>query len=312
MFNMIERISKIKLLFSIYLNKNTLMNPARYLDYNGEFYRSTDAIFQTTNRSFRYGDGIFETMRCENGKIHLLNYHVQRLKEGVSLLQFDRLHMFDESFILSRVEALLKKNDLLESECRIRLAVFRDGEGLYTPTTNMPAYLLEASRLDKKINIHNQAGLIIDIFPDHRKSVNTLSGLKSSNALLYVLAANYRKKHGLDDVVILNQEGFICESSSSNIFVIYQNNIYTPALTEGCVDGVMRRSIIDFAGETGIEIIEAQINPQILNEAEEVFLTNAVHGMQCVLGYKKKRYFNRLSKEFWSQYERWLDTRDTE
>ena len=196
--------------------------------------------------------------------------------------------------------------NLLENECRVRLAVFRDGDGLYTPTTNATAYLLEVSRLDKKVNIHNQAGLIVDVFPDHRKPINTLSGLKTSNALLYVLAANYRKKHGLDDVVILNQDGFICESSSSNIFVIYQNTIYTPALTEGCVRGVMRRSIIDFAQETGIEIIEAQISPHILNEAEEIFLTNAVHGMQCVLGYKKKRYFNRLSKVFWGQYEQWL------
>lgn len=304
MFSMIGKTTKRTIDFKI--NKNILMNQARYLDYNGEFYRNTEAIFQAGNRSFKYGDGIFETMRCDNGKIPLLNYHIQRLQESMELLQFDRPHKFGDDLILSRVEALLRKNDLLENECRVRLAVFRDGDGLYTPTTNATAYLLEVSRLDKKVNIHNQAGLIVDVFPDHRKPINTLSGLKTSNALLYVLAANYRKKHGLDDVVILNQDGFICESSSSNIFVIYQNTIYTPALTEGCVRGVMRRSIIDFAQETGIEIIEAQISPHILNEAEEIFLTNAVHGMQCVLGYKKKRYFNRLSKVFWGQYEQWL------
>lgn len=282
------------------------MNQARYLDYNGEFYRNTEAIFQSNNRSFRYGDGIFETMRVEDGKIPLLSYHVERLQKSMILLQFDNAHRFDEDFVLKRIQELLIKNGLLDSECRVRLAVFRDGEGLYTPTTNAPAYLIEVNRLDKKINIHNQAGLIIDVFPDHRKSVNSLSALKSSNSLLYVLAGVHRKKHGLDDVVILNDEGFICETSSSNIFVIYENTIYTPALTEGCVDGVMRRSIIDFAGAAGIEIIEAQINPHILNEAEEIFITNAVHGIQCVLGYKKKRYFNRLSKNFWGQYEQWL------
>lgn len=282
------------------------MNQARYLDFNGEFYRNTEAIFDVDNRSFKYGDGVFETMRCENGTIPLLSYHVQRLQKSMGLLQLDKPQKFSEDFVLERVQALLIKNELIESECRVRMAVFRDGAGLYTPTTNVPAYVIEISRLDKKVNIHNQAGLIIDVFPDHKKPVNSLSALKSSNSLLYVLAGVYRKKYGLDDVVILNDDGFICESSSSNIFVIYQNTIYTPALTEGCVEGVMRSSLIDFALDNNIEIVEAQINPHILNEAEEIFLTNAVHGMQCVLGYKKKRYFNRLSKEFWSGYEQWL------
>lgn len=286
------------------------MNQPRYLDNNGEFYRNTEAIFQSENRSFRYGDGIFETMRCENGRVPLLTYHVQRLQKSMSLLCFDNAQKFNENFIQDRLEALLAKNELLKGECRVRLAIYRDGGGLYTPNTNNPAYLLEVSRLDKKVNIHNQAGLIIDVFPDHKKSIDSLSALKSSNSLLYVLAGNYRKKNGLDDVVILNNEGFICESSSSNIFVIYQNTIYTPALTEGCVDGVMRRSLIDFAHDNEIEIVEAQISSPILNEAEEIFLTNAVHGMQCVLGYKKKRYFNRLSKELWTKYEHWLYNTD--
>lgn len=281
------------------------MNQARYLDNNGEFSRNTEAIFQSDNRSFRYGDGIFETMLCEDGKVSLLTYHVQRLQKSMSLLHFDNIRKFDENFIQTKLNALLAKNELLAGECRVRLAIYRDGGGLYTPNTNNPAYLLEVSRLDKKVNIHNQAGFIIDIFPDHKKPVNSLSPLKSSNSLLYALAGNYRKKHGLDDVIILNSDGFICESSSSNIFVIYQNTIYTPALTEGCVEGVMRQSLIDFAQDNDIEIVEAQISSNILNEAEEIFLTNAVYGMQCVLGYKKKRYFNRLSKELWIKYEQW-------
>jgi len=281
------------------------MNYSRFLDFNGQFYHIEDPVFQITNRSFRYADGLFETMRWTNGDIQLLNYHIERLQKGMNILKLEGADRYDSSFVRQKVTILLKKNQLIENECRIRFSVFRDGAGLYTPQTNQPAYAIEVTKLDKKIDINNQSGLIIDIFSEHSKPQNILSNIKSSNALLYVLAGVYRKKHGLDDVLLINDSGFLVESSSSNLFVWYNGLLYTPALSEGCVEGVMRRSILDFAKENDIEIVEAQINPQILNEAEEIFLTNAVSGMQCVLGYKKKRYFNRLSKNLWHKYEEW-------
>ncbi len=281
------------------------MNHSRFLDFNGRFYHTEEAIFRVTNRSYRYGDGLFETLLWENREIQLLNYHVDRLQKSMDVLKMEGGKLFNSSFIHQKVTSLLEKNQLIESECRIRFSVFRDGEGLYTPQTNQSTYVIEVNKLDKKVNVNNQSGLIVDIFQDHRKPQNSLSNIKSSNAILYVLAGIYRKKHGLDDVLLINESGFLVESSSSNFFVWYNGILYTPALSEGCVDGVMRRSILDFARENEIEIIEAQINPHILNEADEIFLTNAIHGMQCVLGYKKKRYFNHLSKDLWQRYEQW-------
>src|SRR5690606_6195942 len=281
------------------------MNHSRFLDFNGRFYHTEEAILRVTNRSYRYGDGLFDTVRWDNREIQLLNYHVERLQKSMDALKMDGGKLFNSSFIHQKVTSLLHKYQLIESECRIRFSVFRDGEGLYTPQTNQSAYVIEVNKLDKKVNVNNQSGLIVDIFQDHRKPQNSLSNIKSSNAILYVLAGIYRKKHGLDDVLLINESGFLVESSSSNFFVWYNGILYTPALSEGCVDGVMRRSILEFARENEIEIIEAQINPHILNEADEIFLTNAIHGMQCVLGYKKKRYFNHLSKDLWQRYEQW-------
>lgn len=281
------------------------MNQARFLDFNGEIFHSEEAILKASNRSFRYGDGVFESMRWENGTVSLLNFHVERLQKSMDLLKIEGGRRFTEDFLLDKIDSLLKRNSLRDHSCRVRLSVFRDGEGLYTPLTHQSAYLLEVSALDKVSNVHNQAGLIIDVFGDHKKSANALANIKSANALLYVLAGIYRKKHALDDVLLVNDQGFLVESASSNIFIWYRNQLYTPALSEGCVDGVMRRSLIEFAAANDIEIIEAQINTQILNEAEEIFLTNAVHGMQCVLGYQKKRYFHKLSKELWRKYLQW-------
>src|SRR5690606_35689778 len=128
---------------------------------------------------------------------------------------------------------------------RVRFSVFRNGEGLYTPETNKAGFLLEAQPLNQKIYAHNPAGLIIDVYQKHRKTTGPFSHMKSNNALLFVLASLYKKERGLDDVVILNQDGNLCESTHSNLFVWYKNGLYTPALSEGCVDGVMRRAVIE-------------------------------------------------------------------
>ncbi|EDM34275.1 hypothetical protein PBAL39_12443 [Pedobacter sp. BAL39] len=95
----------------------------------------------------------------------------------------------------------------------------------------------------------------------------------------------------------MNQHGFLCESISSNIFVVYDQQIYTPALSEGCIAGVMRNVVMGMAKSNGIPMVEAQINPEVLNEAEEVFITNATGGIRWVMGYGRKRYFNEISKD---------------
>ena len=110
------------------------------------------------------------------------------------------------------------------------------------------------------------------------------------------MAGIFKTQNKLDEVFLLNQNGFLCEAGSSNIFVWYQNHLYTPALSEGCVEGVMRQVMINIAKKNNIAITEAQINPEILYEADEVFLTNASRGIQWVMGYGVKRYFNKVSK----------------
>ena len=280
------------------------MENRHYFNYNGIISESGDKVIGIQNRSFRYGDGLFESMRWENGEISFLDYHIERLHKGMDILKIEGAKLFDAFFIRQHVTQLVKRNKL-QGAARIRFNVFRDGAGLYSPETNRAAFLLEVDPLNAKVNSHNSAGIIIDIFKDHKKPINDFSQIKSNNALLYIMAGIYRKNHGLDDVILLNENGLLCEASGSNVFIWYRNTLYTPAISEGCVDGVMRRVVMEVARENDIDVIEAQINPEILNEAEELFLTNAVHGMQWVLGYQKKRFFNRLSKDLQAKIAQW-------
>ena len=93
----------------------------------------------------------------------------------------------------------------------------------------------------------NENGLIIDIFPDARKSVDIFSNLKSANYLPYVMAAIWAKENKLNDALILNQHDRICDSTIANVFWVKDNKIFTPPLNEGCVAGVMRRKILELA-----------------------------------------------------------------
>ena len=136
----------------------------------------------------------------------------------------------------------------------------------------------------------------MDVYTEMLKPVNFLSNYKTCSALTYVMAGLYKTEHKLDDVFLLNQQGYLCESISSNVFVWYKDHLYTPALNEGCVAGIMRQVVINMCVARGIPVTEAQINPDILHQAEEVFVTNATRGIQWVIGYGIKRYFNGLSK----------------
>ena len=267
----------------------------QYILHNDEFFTSTHPVLTASNRSFRYGDGLFETIRMNNGKLQFPEYHVDRLKAGMKALKIEGSVLLDEYFLKQKTAELCKKNKLKDN-VKFRLSIYRGGEGLYTPEINKYGYVLEATPLDSNQYEINKKGLIVDVYNELTKPVNVLSNCKTSNSLLYVMAGLYKKQHKLDETIILNQHGFICETISSNIFVVYDKQIYTPALSEGCIAGVMRKVVMQLAKANNIPIIEAQLNPEVLRQAEEVFITNAVGGIRWVMGYGRKRYFNEISK----------------
>jgi branched-chain amino acid aminotransferase len=266
-----------------------------YINFNGSIVPADQLIFKANNRGFRYGDGLFESMRYMKGKLKFPEMHIDRIQKGMKLLRFDNCSLIDTWFLREKVEELIRRNRT-GADARVRLTVFRDSEGLYSPVSNKFGYVIEIQKLDESQYVLNKKGLIIDVYDEIPKPVNALSNLKTCNAMIYVLAGIYKNHNALDEVLILNHHGFLCESMSSNVFVVYDRKLYTPALNEGCIAGVMRQIVMRLAKENNIELVEAQINPDILNEADEVFLTNAGKGIQWVMGYNNKRYFNEVSR----------------
>lgn len=265
-----------------------------FINFNGEYFPQNTPLLNIGNRGFKYGDGLFESMRLMKGKLKFAELHADRLQRGMKALKIDGYSQMDTWFLNEIVTELARRNRVKHG--RLRLTVYRDAEGLYTPSQNKMGYCLELNPSEEPRYFLNERGLIMDVFADLPKPCNYLSNIKTCNSLIYVMAGIHKTQNRLDDVFLLNQNGNLCEASSSNIFINYQNHLYTPALSEGCVEGVMRQVVIKLAEENNIPLTEAQINPDILYEADEVFLTNATRGIQTVMGFGVRRYFNKYSK----------------
>ncbi|HJP62266.1 MAG TPA: aminotransferase class IV [Mucilaginibacter sp.] len=265
-----------------------------YINFNGEILAADSKLLTIANRGFKYGDGLFESMRLMKGHLKFADLHADRLQRGMKLLKIDGYSQMDTWFLKEKVEQLATRNRIKHG--RLRLTVYRDAEGLYAPTQNKMGYCLELQPMDEPRYFLNDKGLIMDVFTELPKPVNYLSNVKTCNSLPFVMAGLFKTQNRLDDVFLINHRGNLCEAGSSNIFVWYKSHLYTPALSEGCVEGVMRNIVINLARQSNIPFTEAEINPDILYEADEVFLTNASRGIQWVMGFGVKRYFNQLSK----------------
>ncbi|HET6990170.1 MAG TPA: aminotransferase class IV, partial [Bacteroidia bacterium] len=157
---------------------------------------------------------------------------------------------------------------------------------------------LEMWPFDHNEYVLNDKGMSVELYQDIRKPINKLSTLKTANSQLYVLAALYAKKMNVDDAILINHNGNVIEATGSSLFAVKNGVLYTSPLSEGCVAGVMRGVIMEIAKENRIAVYEVPLPLSIMLNSDEIFLTNAVRGIQWVSSYKAKRYFNNTAKKF--------------
>lgn len=265
-------------------------SPKKYI-YNGELINGTElANIAFSNRAFKFGDSLFETIRYSNKNILFLADHILRLKLSMPILKMKIPSYFSMDYFLKKISDLIYANNLQDKSARIRLTVFRKGSGQYYPDSNEVDFLIETDEIDSKNYLFPTQGLSIDIFNDILKPINRLSNLKTGNALIYVLAAINKDSMRLDDCLIINEKGNICEATSSNIFALKNNLLLTPPLSEGCVSGIMRKQIQKIAETKKILVIEKPFTPHTLIEADEVFITNTIQGPQWVRQFQSRVY----------------------
>jgi branched-chain amino acid aminotransferase len=112
------------------------------------------------------------------------------------------------------------------------------------------------------------------------------------------LASIYAEENDLDNCVLINEKKGVVEVTNGNIFILKGGAIKTPALTEGCIKGVIRKKVIEIiAKNSDYTLQETNISPFELQKSDEVFITNAIIGIQPVTHYKKKKFTTEFSKK---------------
>lgn len=261
-----------------------------YYDLNGKVYPESDNSISVNNRSFRYGDGFFETIKLKNSSICLQNLHFARIAKSLDILGFDTPKHFSFIKLKEQIVALATKNDHNDLG-RIRLTFFRNDGGLYDTISLQPNILIQSFSLNESVSTLNENGLVIDVYPTAQKSCDIFSTIKSNNYLQYAMAALWAKENKLNDALLLNCNNNIADSTIANIFIIKNTVIKTPRLTDGCIDGVSRKHIINCL-QNKMTIEESSITIDDILTADEVFLTNAIKGISWVRNFRDKMYSN--------------------
>tara|TARA_B100000795_G_scaffold240608_1_gene202878 strand:+ start:2489 stop:3346 length:858 start_codon:yes stop_codon:yes gene_type:complete len=253
-----------------------------------------DKLFDTSNRSLKYGDGIFETMRLIKGKIMFWDDHYARLERGLKYLKID-ISLKGKDFWQEEIERLVVKNNY--TEARIKLTAYRDSPGLYTPMGNRLGFIIEGLSYDNSTYNHMSEGITLGVFENDFKSISPVSNLKTTSALLFVIASIDRKERGLGELVVLNTSKRVCEGTASNIFLRIGNELHTPSLKEGCLDGVMRKQIINFFSQKNHAVSQGEVTVEMLEKADEIFLTNTVSGVQAIGSFRGRVLNNDTAGE---------------
>ena len=269
----------------------------QFINFNGTIIPSHIPLFTISNRAFCYGDGLFETIRVMNSVPLFLTDHIQRLTNGMKSLKMNVPDFFSPDFFKQKILELTKKNKL-QNNLRVRLQIFRNGNGLYTPESNDVSYCIQVEKLPDTAKKYflNKKGFKVDVYEKFSKPISEISNLKTCNALYYILAGLHKKEKNLDDCLLLNYNRNIAEASSSNIFIVRKNIFFTPSLKDGCVAGVMRKQIIELLKKNKKVIHECSLSVQDLLKADEIFLTNIINGIRWVEHFRGSAYRNTHSK----------------
>ena len=270
-----------------------------YINLNGKIQPGDQPALLVSNRGYRYGDGLFETMKLMKGQILLEPFHFERLFSGLSLLKFEIPKLFTAVKLKEEILNLCKKNEC-EQQARVRLSVFRGNGGLYDDDRGLQ-YVIECWPLDESVNKLNENGLVIDMYPDAKKNCDVFSNLKTANFLPYNMAALYAKENKLNDCLVMNANGNIADATIANLFIIKGSKIITPALAEGCVNGVMRKYLLEKLQDAGYEIHESPVSVADMEKADELFLTNAINGIRWVKQFRDKIYSNINTVEIYDR-----------
>jgi branched-chain amino acid aminotransferase len=266
------------------------------INFNGTIQPS-DANLLVNNRAFLYGDGVFETLKILDNKVLFLEEHYFRLMSSMRVVRMEipmyfTLEYFEEQLLL------LAQAKSISASARVRITVYRNQGGYYLPIQNEVSFLIYAVPLVHPLYFFESLSYEVDLYKDFYVTKQLLSSIKTTNKLINITGSIFAKENGLDNCLLLNDSKNVVEALQGNLFMLMGNQLITPPVSEGCLNGVMRKQIIDLVKKIeGIELVEAPISPFDLQKADELFITNVIKGIQPITKYRKKEFTSTIASK---------------
>jgi len=263
------------------------------INFNGNIAQEENIL--TQNRAFLYGDGVFETVKILNNKILFLEDHYFRLMASMRVVRMEIPMDFTMEFFEEQVLKLVQQKNIAAS-ARARITVFRNDGGLYLPQTNNVSYLINATPLENTAYVLNTNEYEVDLYKDFYVAKQLLSSIKTTNKMINVTGSIFAHENGLANCLLINDTKNVIEGLQGNLFMLTGKKLVTPPVSEGCLNGIMRKQILALAKKVeGIEVSEEIISPFDLQKADELFLTNVITGVQPITKYRKKEFTSNLA-----------------
>ncbi|MDO1500344.1 aminotransferase class IV [Winogradskyella maritima] len=270
------------------------------VNINGTLIQSEQANLSLENRGYKYGDALFETLKVVNGKILFWEDHYFRLMSSMRILRMTIPMTFTMEFLESEILKTVEENNLLAKSSRVRLNVDRGEGGKYKPNkdSNVGFNIIAEPHDNPFYGMLPFEDYTVDLYKDFMMAPGLLSGLKSNSKSISVLGSIYAEENGWDNCLVLNTNKSVIEALNGNLFLVKDDIIKTPPLEDGCLNGVMRKQILDaLKNNPNYKVEEASISPFELQKADELFISNVIIVIQSIGKYRKKSYGNETAKD---------------
>lgn len=266
------------------------------INYNGEIREHSMAY----NRGFLYADAVFESMKIINGQILFFEDHYFRLMAAMRIMRMRIPMNFTQDFIKDEVLKTMSNSD---SSGHCRLTVFRADGGKYLPENNDVNYIINFKASETIHYTFDDKPCVVDLYNDFYVSAQLLSTIKTTAKNINVLASIYAEENDLDNCILLNDKKEVVEFSNGNIFLIIENKLVTPPISSGCLNGIVRKQLINLISKSSeFTIEERSISPFELQQADEMFMTNINVGVQPIGQYRKKYFQNNQCKRIFDLF----------
>jgi branched-chain amino acid aminotransferase len=253
----------------------SLENLEGYIWFNGEYIKWNDAKIHVLTHSLHYGGGVFEGEKSVNGKIFKVEKHTERLFNSAKYMGLD-IKFSKEEIINSKYE-LLKINNL--TNAYLRPFAWRSTSALMAKPQNPVTNLIIAAWEPRRKESDQKLNLNISRWIKPAPNMHPVQCKASSLYTMLSIAVAESSSQGFDDAIMLDQNGYISECTTSNIFFIKDKKLTTPKTTN-CLNGITRQTVIEIAKSNNIEVIEQDIKLEDIPYFESGFITGTASGLK--------------------------------